>query len=340
MRRPLAPRGLAALAALAGPAVAAVLASGAPAPVGAYDPLAVPAGAAASTVDLVVHDAPRSRDVPLRVFLPRDARPAPVLLWSHGLGGSAKLGYAYLGEHWSARGYAVVMLQHPGSDDAVWREAPAGGRLEALRRAANPRSFLERAGDVRAVLDQLERWTREPRHPLGGRLDLRHVGMGGHSFGAVTTQAASGESYGGRGPVLSDPRIAAALAMSPSSPRDESRTATAFASVRIPWMLMTGTRDVAPIGGATVKSRLAVFDALPPGSKYELVLDGAEHMAFTDRALPADRAPRHPGHHRAILALSTAFWDAYLRGDAAARAWLDGGGPASVLQPADRWEKK
>ena len=108
----------------------------------------------------------------------------------------------------------------------------------------------------------------------------------------------------------------------------------------IPWLLMTGTRDVAAIGQADLASRLAVFPALPPGGKYELVLDGAEHSAFTDRALPGDQAPRNPNHHRAVLALSTAFWDAYLRGDPGARAWLDGSGPASVLQPKDRWQRK
>jgi len=337
MRRPLAPYALARLALLA---LGAALAIGGVARAAVYDPLAVPAGARPAPVDLVVSDASRSREIPVRVFLPREQRPAPVILFSHGLGGSSRYGYAYLGEHWSARGYAVVMVQHPGSDDAVWRDAPAGGRREALRRAASPLRFLERAGDVRVVLDQLERWTSGGGHALSGRLDTKHVGMAGHSFGAVTTQAVSGQSYAGRGPALTDPRIAAALAMSPSSPRDESRTAAAFASVRIPWMLMTGTRDVAPIGNATVQSRLAVFDALPPGGRYELVLDGAEHSAFTDRALPSDRAPRNPAHHRAILAISTAFWDACLRGDGAARAWLDGAGPASVLGAADRWEKK
>jgi hypothetical protein len=99
-------------------------------------------------------------------------------------------------------------------------------------------------------------------------------------------------------------------------------------------------KDVAPIGGATLESRLAVFPALPPGSKYELVLDGAEHSAFTDRALPGDALPRDPNHHRAILALSTAFWDAFLRGDESARRWLDGDGPRSVLELADRWRRK
>lgn len=72
-------------------------------------------------------------------------------------------------------------------------------------------------------------------------------------------------------------------------------------------MLMTGTKDTSLIVDADVKSRLAVFTALPPGGKYELVLFGAEHSAFTDRALPGDTEPRNPKHHRVILALSTAF---------------------------------
>jgi hypothetical protein len=103
---------------------------------------------------------------------------------------------------------------------------------------------------------------------------------------------------------------------------------------------MTGTHDTAAIGGQTVATRLAVFPALRPGDKYELVLNGAEHSAFTDRPLPGDRKPRNPNHHRAILALSTAVWDAYLRGDAAAKAWLQGEGARSVLEAEDRWRRK
>jgi hypothetical protein len=41
-----------------------------------------------------------------------------------------------------------------------------------------------------------------------------------------------------------------------------------------------------------------------------LVLHNAEHSVFTDRPLPGEREPRNPNHHRVILALSTAFWDA------------------------------
>jgi hypothetical protein len=102
---------------------------------------------------------------------------------------------------------------------------------------------------------------------------------------------------------------------------------------------MTGTRDTAPIGGQSVASRLAVYPALPRGARYELVLHDAAHSAFGDRALAFERAPRNPNHHRAILATSTAFWDAWLDGDARARAWLDGDGPRGVLEPADRWRR-
>jgi putative SOS response-associated peptidase YedK len=70
------------------------------------------------------------------------------------------------------------------------------------------------------------------------------------------------------------------------------------------------------------------------------VLDRAEHSAFTDRALPGDHEPRNPNHHRAILALSTAFWDAWLRNDASAKAWLEGKGPRSILEPKDKWQFK
>ena len=114
--------------------------------------------------------------------------------------------------------------------------------------------------------------------------------------------------------------------------------AKAFGSVKIPWMLMTGTKDVSPIGDQDAASRLAVYPLLHGAAKYEVVLFNAEHSVFTDRPLPGDREPRNPNHHRVILALSTAFWDAYLRGDTDALAWLNGAGPRSVMEPADRWQ--
>jgi predicted dienelactone hydrolase len=304
---------------------------------GGYNPLEI-SGEEIEYVDLTVADADRDREIPIRVYLPAARTPVPVVFFSHGLGGS-RSGSAYLGRHWAARGYVAVFLQHPGSDEAVWKGVPPTRRMKAMEAAAGVENFRLRAEDVPAVLDMLERWNLAARHPLAGRLNLEAVGMSGHSFGALTTQAVSGQTFW-RGVVnFTDSRIDAAIAFSPSSPR-RGDPESAFAVVRIPWLLMTGTEDVAPIGDADVGTRLAVFKALPVGGKYELVLRGAEHSAFTDRALPGDEQPRNPNHHRAILAISTAFWDAYLQNDAAAHTWLDGDGPRSVLEEGDRWQRK
>lgn len=303
-----------------------------------YDPLRVEAQPPAH-FDLTATDPARNRKLPLHVYLPPGSEPAPVVLFSHGLGGSRR-GGAYLANHWAARGYVVVAVQHPGSDEDLWLNLPPRQRLAALRAAADARNFNLRVRDIPAVLDQLATWNQQPDHPLSGRLDLNRVGMSGHSFGAVTTQAVAGQSFGRAGATFTDPRITAALALSPSSPRRGS-PADAFGGVKIPWMLMTGTQDVAVIGDADVASRLAVFPALPPGGKYELVLEGAEHSAFSDRPLPGDRGRRNPNHHRAIRGISTAFWDAYLRNIPEARAWLDAdAGPRDILAPGDTWQRK
>jgi predicted dienelactone hydrolase len=155
-----------------------------------YDPLVLETPG--TTIELTVNDAKRDRSIPLRVYLPHKTSPTHVVLFSHGLGGS-KEGSAFLGMHWSARGYVAVFLQHPGSDTDVWKEAAPRARLQKLKAAGSFQNVLLRVQDVPAVLDQLTAWNSDPAHPLASRLDLDHVGMSGHSFGAITTQALSGQ---------------------------------------------------------------------------------------------------------------------------------------------------
>jgi dienelactone hydrolase len=309
----------------------------------AYDPLDLPATAPSKPVDLSWHDEARGREIPLRVYLPGGVEPAAVVLFSHGLGGSRE-GSSFLGRHWSARGYVVVFLQHPGSDESVWREVPPARRALAMQAAASPANFLARVQDVKTVLDGLERWNRTENHPLSGRLNLKRVGMSGHSFGAVTTQAVCGQSSFRGGARFAEPRLKAAVIFSPSTPA-RGEASEVFGRVNLPWLLMTGTQDIARIGGATIgagdmASRLAVYPALPPGGKYELVLHEARHFAFSDRPDFGNEPPRNPNHHRVILALSTAFWDAWLREDPAARAWLDSDAPRALMAAEDRWQRK
>lgn len=310
----------------------------------AYDPLAVDKSTPPNPPqDLTIKDATRDREIPIRIYSPAQKKAAPVVLFSHGLGGS-RSGSKFLGDHWSARGYVVVFLQHPGSDESVWRGQPPREIPAVMRKAANGQNFTLRNQDVVSVLDQLEKWNKESSHALAGRLNLSEVGMSGHSFGAITTQAVSGQSFPLIGAKFTDPRIKAALVLSPSQPA-AGDVNKAFANVTLPWLLMTGTKDIAniggsPIGAANIESRYAVYPALPASNKYELVLDGAEHSVFTDRALPGESGQRNPKHHPIILALSTAFWDTYLRQDAAARQWLDGEGAKAILDEKDRWQRK
>jgi predicted dienelactone hydrolase len=302
-----------------------------------YNPLAV-SKVEPFIRDMTVKDEKRSREIPIKVYLPTETKPAPVVLFSHGLGGSRE-GSKFLGVHWAKRGFVAVFLQHPGSDAGVWKDQPVGERTNKLKGAANLENFRLRVEDVPAVLDELEKWNAEGQ-PLAKRLDLTKVGMAGHSFGAVTTQAVSGQEFLRVGKRFTDLRIRAAVVMSPSGPRNAMPAKSSFGNVKIPWLLMTGTKDDVAIFKLEADSRLSVFPALPPGDKYELVLKDAEHSVFTDHKLPGERGQRNPKHHAAILAISTAFWDAHLNHDPAAKAWLDGDGVKAVLDKEDGWKRK
>jgi predicted dienelactone hydrolase len=305
-----------------------------------YDPTVPgPQSKAADHIhDITVRDEARQRAIPLRIAHRASREAMPVVLFSHGLGGN-RLAVSYLERRWRARGYVTVFLQHLGSDDAVGRDVAPDQRLAALRAAATGANLIARMRDVVAVLDALARWNvagDETR--LQGRMQLDRIGMAGHSFGAFTTQVVAGQRVPpGLPGSWPDPRIKSALVLSPRGP-GFGGSAEAFTKVPIPWMVMTGTHDVSPFDGAS--DRLAVFPALPPGRKYELVLHHGEHSAFADQALPGDHLPRNPNHHRAIQALSTAFWDSTLQGKAEAAAWLDAAGPESVLEAQDRWQRK
>ncbi len=304
-----------------------------------YNPLSIQFDFKINKVSLTVHDAERNREIPLMVYLPSVKTPAPVILFSHGLGGTYEA-YTYLGEHWSARGYICIFIQHHGSDDLIWKDKQPSERLKALKEAAGLPNFLLRVKDVSVVIDYLEKFNNDKSNPLFNMMNLDKIGMAGHSFGAVTTQAVSGEAFR-RGISFAEKRIKAAFAMSPSSPENGNNLAEAFSKVKIPWMVMTGTKDIVPsLGNLDAKSRLAVFENLPAGDKYEIVLYNGEHSAFTNRALPGDKEKRNPNHHKVILGLSTAFWDAYLYKNNFAKDWLKKEGPFALLEKNDEWKNK
>ena len=90
--------------------------------------------AAAETVLLDPFDEARERTVPVKVYLPETKEAVPVILFSHGLGGSRD-NNAYLGNFWAKHGYVAVFMQHHGSDHLVWKEVKPLERMAALKQA-------------------------------------------------------------------------------------------------------------------------------------------------------------------------------------------------------------
>lgn len=291
-------------------------------------------------VDMTWRDESRQRDVPVRVWLPKEGDgPFPVIVFSHGLGGTRD-GYAYLGKHWASYGYACVHVQHAGSDDAVWRDNPRA--MEAMQEAAASLDNLtNRPADIRFAIDELARLQAKDGPPLGKRLDLERIGVAGHSFGAYTALCAAGRDLvgpAGNKLDVGDPRVKACLAMSPQGKEHERKNGT-WAEVGVPCFHMTGTKDSSPIrNDATPKERRIPFDAIEHAEQYLLILDGGTHMTFSDTGFGGMQRPS--AHWPVILSSSTAFWDAHLKGDAKALAWLRDGDFAALLGKQGTFEHK
>ena len=295
--------------------------------------------AAVEQIDFEPKDTQRDRVVPLRVYISGQTSAQPIVLFSHGLGGSRE-NNTYLGKHWAAAGYVCVFVQHAGSDQEVWKSAQLRDRMAVLKQAASAKSAIDRTQDVSFVIDQLEKWNQENDHPLRGKLDLEHIGMSGHSFGAVTTLALAGRKAP-LGKSVAEERIDAFLALSPQ-PGAGLSAQLAFGHIKAPMLCMTGTKDDSPINdGVTPEVRREVYKALPAGDKYELVFDGGHHFTFGDSGGFRTRG-RDPDHHPAIQQISLRFWDAYLRNAPADRQWLQSKQPTTdcKLKAADIWQWK
>ncbi len=282
-------------------------------------------------------DPARNRLVPVKVYSPVTGKgPFPVIVFSHGLGGSRE-GYKYLGSHWASYGYVSVHVDHPGSDTAVLTK---GGRpMRELRRAAaDPGIALERPLDVRFVLDQLEKMN-QGGSPLAHRLDLQRVGMAGHSFGAWTALVVAGQNLGGESAEasLADPRVKAAIAMSAPVPRKRENFDRAYGSIHIPILHMTGTRDDSPLGETKAAERRVPYDHIHGADQYLVTFQGGDHMIFSGRL--AGSREKDPLFQDLIRQGTTAFWDAYLKGDAEAKAWL-AQGYGAVLGKDGKLERK
>ena len=104
---------------------------------------------------------------------------------------------------------------------------------------------LTRPDDIKLVLDQLPA-IEEQILAIQGQMDRKRIGMGGHSFGAHTTQMIGGLSlrdFRNRNRITADdPRPKALLMISPQG-RGGQIDDESWKSITRPTMVVTGTND-------------------------------------------------------------------------------------------------
>ena len=246
-----------------------------------------PVNGVASTSAFQIHDIDwfddsRERPVPIRLYQPitsSSAAPAPLIIFSHGIGGS-RLGYSYLGSYWASHGLASLHVQHVGSDRSIWFGNPFN-LVSRLQEAAQEQEALARVFDLRFALTQLL------SAPLGQAINPHQIIAAGHSYGANTTLLASGARVSRENvPVdLTDARIKAAILI--SAPRFYGQIAvdSILQPVRLPTLHITATEDNIQIPGyfSGYPDRLAIFEAIGSERKALAVFEGGSHSMFTDR---------------------------------------------------------
>ncbi len=103
-----------------------------------------------------------------------DAKPRPVILLSHGFGGTARM-MGWFGVPLARAGYVVIAVDHPGNNGMD--KMTVGGAIMSW----------DRAQDLRAALDAVK---ADPA--IGPHLDLKRLGVSGFSAGGFTSLVGAG----------------------------------------------------------------------------------------------------------------------------------------------------
>lgn len=318
------------------------------------------------TAEVAAWDAVDGRDVAVLARYPApsaSARPLPVIVLCHGLGGSHR-SYAALGTHLASHGYAVL---HPQFLDSFPIAAPALGLAgrdgpgrhvgSSTRAVPAGRGETEEAGsawpeDPRArqamlalLFDPVHWASRVARvHGVIGSLATQghlpvplrpdRVIVAGHSYGAYTAQLVLGTRLHGvalGGERLAHPAVTAGILLSPQGSGDRGLTSLSWDRVTQPLLVVTATNDLGPHGEGLAWRR-EPFDAAPSHVKHLAVVRGGTHLLGG----VADEVPGPGGPaRRAVLAVAAAFADR-AHGDLAAGAWLAAGPFPWVLEHEHR----
>jgi predicted dienelactone hydrolase len=210
-------------------------------------------------------------------------RPYPLLVFSHGYGGSG-LGSVFLTEPLAARGWIVVAPDHHDRYSAVRirrgqkKHFDRLGLLTHAREISNsgPQdryAYLYRLNEIKLVLD----WILESEQ-FGKFIDKKKIALGGHSFGGFTALGICGTI-----PDRRDDRIKGVLLFSTGAGGYLFKE-NELAGVKMPSMYFLGESERRQRRGAKTMAELAekVYRNLAP-PKYLLEVKDANHFSFNNR---------------------------------------------------------
>lgn len=302
-----------------------------------------------------LNDTQRNRRLDLTIEYPTRAGSYPVIVFSAGFGPPSRT-YVGLSSYLASHGYVVMKVGHPET-------RPDVTELAEIWKGQTAEHWKNRARDLSFVIDSLA--ALQQQYPeLNGKVDATKVGISGHSYGAFSAMLLAGaRTFAGATPQsYADPRVRAALVMSPQGPGEtRGLTTESWREVKIPIMYMTGSTDRGLTDEENEAWRRQAFELSPAGDKWFVSVAGAGHYSFAGRLprldaprdetvplMPGDqRDPRDPRNRnvpqtrtsmqprrvdagfysdRQILnvvrTVSLAFWDAYLKNEPAGREYL------------------
>ncbi|NJO67263.1 MAG: alpha/beta fold hydrolase [Leptolyngbyaceae cyanobacterium RM1_405_57] len=279
---------------------------------------------------LTLYDAQRDRELMIDLYRPQFNQPAPVLILSPGLAAS-RTNFAYLAQHLASHGFAVAILDHPGSDRQQLQNLQDGAVSEVVQ----PSELIDRPLDISAVLDELERLNQvNEAEPF----NLQQVGILGHSFGGYTALAVAGATVNLTQlrstcesdtidvtlanpslllqcaavdlptetiPALHDERLRAVFVFNPIG--SSLFGADGLSQIEIPVMMVGGSQDA--IAPALVE-QICPFTWLTTPERYLALIQGGTHVYIAQReatALPILDSPDPLLARRYLKILSLAF---------------------------------
>ena len=249
---------------------------------------------------ITLRDTERNRTFRLVLYKPQRFKPGktPVIVISHGLA-SRPEDFADNAQHLASHGFFVALPQHPGSDSQQSQDLIDG----FSRVVFQINEFIDRPADISYVLDYLE---RQNRAVYGGRLDLREVGVVGHSFGGYGALAVAGATIDfdhlEQECDLTFPRLNTSLLLQcraldlPRKEynfRDERVTAVmavnpvnssifgseGLSKISLPVFMVAGTYDPAT---PAIYEQFRTFPRLSAQDKYLALVEGQAHVNFSN----------------------------------------------------------